>query len=89
MNTQKDKFLAFISHKLLAPATIIKWNAELLNKEVKKKDYKMLEQRISDMIKSNNKQIDFVNKFLNELGKSDNLSVLESDMMSMFKKKDS
>ena len=87
MNNLKKEFLAFISHKLLTPATIIKWNAELLKRDLDSKDYEKISFRLDDIIKSNNKQIDFVSHFLNHLKVQNDLNALESVIMQDFPKK--
>lgn len=86
MNKMNNKFLPFISHKLLTPATIIKWNSELLKKEVENGNYDKVLERINDIIENNNKQIDFVNKYLDRIKTSDNLDSLESSIMDDFVK---
>jgi len=86
----KDEFLPFISHKLLIPATIIKWNSELLKKELNETDRNInltrSIQMINDIIKSNDKQIDFIKHVLDQLQKINNLAELKESILKKYKK---
>lgn len=82
MDKPNKDFYAFISHKLLTPATVVKWNSEILSDRLKNE--KDLVSMIGDISKSNQKQIDFVNVMLTVLKNSTDLESFKINLQKEF-----